>query len=82
MKILDRYSQVLPHESNNSDVFCFKTISLSSSDPFMPWFTNVPVGKTTLGTMMKKMCEKAELQKYTNHSLGLMEPPLSSKQMF
>jgi len=29
----------------------------------------VPVGKYTFGTMMKKMCVNAGLQKYTNHSL-------------
>ena len=69
VKILDRYLRVLPHESNESDVFYLKPFAKVPSDPSMPWFTNVPVGKNTLGTMMKKMCQKAGLEKYTNHSL-------------
>jgi len=69
VKILDKYLQVLSPESKESDGFYFKALSEVPSDPSMPWFTNVPVGKNTLGAMMKKMCANAGLQKYTNHSL-------------
>ena len=60
VKILDRYLQVLPHDSNDSDVFYLKPLAEVPPDPSMPWYTNVPVGKNTLGTMMKRKCVKRQ----------------------
>jgi len=67
----------MPHKKDESDIFYYKLLAGIPSDPSMPWFTNVPIGKNTLATMMK-MCEKAGLQKYTNHSLWAYG---TSKQM-
>ena len=36
----------------------------------MPWYSSVPVGKNTLATKVKKMCEQAKISgNKTNHSL-------------
>ena len=33
------------------------------------WYANVPLGKNTLGSMLKRICEEAGCKIYTNHSL-------------
>ena len=71
VKILDKYFQVVPQETKESDSdFYLRPIEKLPSDPSMPWFTSVPVGKNRLDCMLKTMCQEAGLsQTYTNHSL-------------
>ena len=39
-------------------------------DPSKPWYTTTPVGRNRLNSMLKEMCQVAELfTNFTNHSL-------------
>ena len=46
-----------------------KRIYLKPLAPHPTKYTNVPVGKNKLNTMVKRMCEAADLPPRTNHSL-------------
>ena len=71
VKILDKYFQVVPQEAKESDsAFYLRPVEKLRSDPSMPWFTSVAVGKNRLDCMLKTMCQEAGIsQTYTNHSL-------------
>ena len=70
VKILDKYFKSLPPKAAENDIFYLQPLSNTPTDPYVAWFKNVPVGKNTLGRMMKSMCEKAGISEgYTNHSL-------------
>ena len=71
VKILDKYLQVVPQEAIESDTaFYLKPLDKLPTDPSMPWFTNVPIGRNRLDCMMKTMCQEAGTSvTYTNHSL-------------
>ena len=43
--------------------------SATPSDPESPWYESIPVGKETLRTMLPNMCDKAGIERKTNHSL-------------
>ena len=68
--LLDKYIQKLPAEAKQKDLFYMKPKSAAPNDSLAPWFYSIPVGKNTLGNMMKTMSRDAGLGKgVTNHSL-------------
>ena len=50
-----------------SCILCPKA-NIPSSDK-EPWYDRVPVGKNTLGSFVKIMCQKAGIENRSNHSL-------------
>ena len=70
VKILDKYFKSLPPNAVENDTFYLQPLCDVPTKPSTPWFKSVPVGRNTLGKMMKSMCEKAGISGgYTNHSL-------------
>ena len=71
VKILDEYLQVVPaaaRKSNNA--FYLKPLDKVPTNPSKPWFTNIPVGRNHLDSMLKEMCQQAGISgTFTNHSL-------------
>ena len=53
--LLDKYIQKLPAEAKPKDLFYMKPKSVAPNDSLAPWFYSIPVGKNTLGSMMKTM---------------------------
>lgn len=66
--ILGKYFSKMPAEARKGDVFYLKPKVKRPTDPMEPWYQNVPLGKNTLATMMRKMAEKGHLDKKTNKS--------------
>ena len=65
VKILDKYLDVL----SANDVFYLTPLPKKPAEPGKPWYTNTPVGRNRLNSMMK-MCKEAEFDTtFTNHSL-------------
>ena len=70
VRILDKYLQVLPPDAIKNDIFYLQPLAQVPSNPSAPWFKTTPVGKNTLGTMIKRMCNNAGISDgFTNHSL-------------
>ena len=70
VRILDKYFEVLPYDAVKNDVFYLQPLPQVPSKPSEPWFKMTPVGKNTLGTMVKRMCDRAGISGgFTNHSL-------------
>ena len=70
VKILDKYLQALPPEAIKNDIFYLQPLAQVPANPSAPWFKTTPVGKNTLGTMIKRMCSNAGIsERFTNHSL-------------
>ena len=60
----------LPHNAAANDTFYLQPLCNTPTNASAPWFKSIPIGKNTLGKMMKNMCEKAGVSDgYTNHSL-------------
>lgn len=59
VKILDKYLKLLSPDDGTNVFTINRSLAEVPSDSSMPWFTNIPIGKNTLGAMMKKMSEKA-----------------------
>jgi len=54
----------------NNDVFYLQPLSGTPANCSTAWFKNVPVGRNTLNSMIKKMCVKGDISGgFTNHSL-------------
>ena len=67
VNILDTYLNKLPHEN---DIFYFHPLSQIPTDPTLPWYAPVPVGKETLKNKVNTMCKQAGISgNKTNHSL-------------
>ena len=49
--------------------FYMRPKSATPSDPNTPWYESIPIGKETLRTMLANMCDKAGIERKTNHSL-------------
>ena len=65
--LLTLYLKLLPSDNEKmKDIFYLKPLT---PHPTKPWYANVPVGKNKLNTMVKRMCEAADLPPRTNHSL-------------
>ena len=61
---------MLPLAAIKNDVFYVQPLPEVPLNPAVSWFKATPLGKNTLGTMMKRMCEKAGISGgYTNHSI-------------
>ena len=70
VRILDKYFQVLLRSAIQNDVFYLQPLGQVPSNPSEAWFKMTPVGKNTLGTMVKRMCDCAGMSgNFTNHSL-------------
>ena len=66
MCIIDEDLSKLPPFAFKEDIF-YKQPKLATPD--IPWFESIPVGKETLFPMLANMCDKAGIEKETNHSL-------------
>ena len=70
VRILDMYFCKLPKESVTKDIFFFRPLEKTPSDPTSSWYSNQPVGKHTLELKLSRMCSLAGIEgKITNHSL-------------
>ena len=69
VSIIDKYISKLPPLAFEKDIFYMRPKSATPGDPDMPWYESIPVGKETLRTMLANMCNKAGIEKKTNHSL-------------
>lgn len=70
VRILDKYLQALPSDAIKNDVFYLQPLAQVPSNPCAPWFKNIPVGKNSLGKMIKRMCNNVGISEgFTNHSL-------------
>ncbi len=68
--ILDLYFSKLPPDAWKKDYFYARPLPNVPSDPDKPWFSPVPVGKNMLATMLKNMCNEAQIDgRKANHSL-------------
>jgi integrase len=56
--------------SNVSAVFYWKRKEKLLLSSTAPWFTTQPVGRNTLASVVKTMCESVGVKGKTNHSLG------------
>jgi len=50
-----------PPGAVQKNIFYLRPLQKVPSDPLQPWFTDTPMGKNTLGNMMKQMCQKAKV---------------------
>ncbi len=70
VSILDKYISKLPKKAREQDIFYARPLDKVPSDEDAPWYAPVPIGKHTLQSMVKKMCEQAKIKgSKTNHSL-------------
>ena len=74
--ILDVYFRKLPKESITKDIFFFRPLEKTPSDPTSPWYSSQPVGKHTLEVKLSRMCSLAGIEsRITNHSLRALWKP-------
>ena len=67
--LLDKYLSKLPPVAFEKDIFYMKPKASTPVDADSPWYEGAPVGKETLRTMLAKMCERAGVERKSNHSL-------------
>ena len=68
--LLDKYLSKIPPEAKKKDIFYLKPKADTPLDALAPWYTNAPIGKNVLYSLMKTMADEAQLdRKVTNHSL-------------
>lgn len=68
--ILDKYISKLPKKLVEQDIFYARPLENVPSTEDAPWYAPVPLGKHTLQSMVKKMCEDAKIKgSKSNHSL-------------
>ena len=61
---------MLPEGAKANDVFYLIPLPKKPIEPGKPWYTNTPVGRNRLNSLMKEMCKEAEFDTtFTNHSL-------------
>ena len=60
--------QVLSRSAIQNDVFYLQPLGQVPSNPSEVWFKMTPVGKNTLGTMVKRMCDGAEALHQYEHT--------------
>ena len=69
VKVLDEYLHRLPKEALEKDNFYVQPRPACTVDDAI-WFTALPIGRNTLGKMVREICEDGKIQgKKTNHSL-------------
>ena len=70
VSILDKYISKLPQDAISRDLFYVRPLEIIPTDPSLPWYSSVAVGKHTLDQRVKNMCSQAGISgKKTNHSL-------------
>jgi hypothetical protein len=70
VSILDKYISKLPQIARDKDIFYARPLQKIPIDEDAPWYAPVPIGKHSLQTMVKRMCEEANIEGVkTNHSL-------------
>ena len=67
--LLDKYISKLPPAVFEKDIFYMRPKPATPCDATSPWYEGIPVGKESLRTMLPNMCERAEIECKTNHSL-------------
>ena len=68
--ILDKYISKLPEKAKETDLFYCKPCPSIPKNTTDPLFYASPIGKNTLGNMVRQMCQEANIDgKKTNHSL-------------
>ena len=70
MFVLDTYMEKLPAEAIARDNFYVQPCMSALDDPQKLWFTSQPIGKNTLGKMVKGICSDGGINgQKSNHSL-------------
>ena len=67
--MLDLYFSKLPEVAKEKSVFYFTPLQNTPADRKKPWFTGVPIGWNKLDRFVRDLCEKAGIERKTNHSL-------------
>ena len=68
--VLDLYFSKISKEAYDRDNFYLKALSRSSLKPENLWFSCTPVGRNTLGNIVKSVCFEGQISGHkTNHSL-------------
>ena len=67
--LLDKYLSKLPLLAFEKDIFYMRPKAFVPNDAKSPWYECMPVGKEKLRTMLGKMCERAKIERKSNHSL-------------
>ena len=60
--LLDFYLAKLPDYAFSRDILYLRPKSTPPQDSEEPWYENVPVGRNTLGNMVKEMCREAGIE--------------------
>ena len=74
--LLDKYLSKLPPTAYEKDIFYMRPKPLTLVDADSTWYEGIPIGKETLRTMRARMCERAGVERKSNHSVratGAME---------
>ena len=58
--VLDRYLEKIPEAAFEKDNFYLQPVATTKEG--QPWFTITPVGRNTLSTMVKTICEDGGVQ--------------------
>ena len=66
--LLDEYFKRLPSFAYEQDILYLRP-KKNVTDTDTIWYDCTPVGKNTLGTMLKSMCKEAQIEEKSNHSL-------------
>lgn len=68
--ILDKYISKLPDKAKEMDLFYCRAYPKLPKNPNDPWYIATPIGKNTLSTMVRDMCQEAGVEgEKSNHSL-------------
>ena len=65
---VDEYFKRLPSFAYEQDILYLRP-KKNVTDTDTIWYDCTPVGKNTLGTMLKSMCKEAQIEEKSNHSL-------------
>ena len=57
--ILDNYLSKLPKEAIDKDLFYVHPLSVIPTNPNVPWYSAVPIGRDTLHKKLSNMCLRA-----------------------
>ena len=82
VKLLDKYLELLPRKAQENDVFYLMPLSKKPSDTLKPWYSKIPVGHHCLNTMLKEMCQEAEVVSLQTTHLEHMGPVLCFKLIY
>ena len=66
--LLDLYISELPPEAIAKDIFYTRPLEIVPQDPSAPWYSAVPVGKTSLGKRVKDICERSGVTGHKTNS--------------